>query len=170
MREKMKKENPKLVMSEFMKTVSMEWTRMSQEEKKRYDRLVHKDRQRFDTEFLEYKRNLSLGDTSVGLAYGGNYGQEEPEEFDQEDRDYKKSGDNGKEGVLSTKFFKHLHEDMESFSQLETYQYQTKPTKTKKIRSSGGAAQPLFEKLGEDDDSELSIEADWFFIVVHLNI
>jgi hypothetical protein len=40
MREKMKKDNPKLVMSEFMKSVSMEWTRMSQEEKKRYDRLV----------------------------------------------------------------------------------------------------------------------------------
>ena len=29
MREKMKKDNPKLVMSEFMKSVSMEWTRMS---------------------------------------------------------------------------------------------------------------------------------------------
>lgn len=40
MRERMKKENPKIVMGEFMKMVSMEWTRMSQEEKKRYERLV----------------------------------------------------------------------------------------------------------------------------------
>jgi hypothetical protein len=44
MREKMKKENPKLVMAEFMRYVSVEWTRMSQEEKKRYDRMVQKDR------------------------------------------------------------------------------------------------------------------------------
>ena len=58
MREKMKKENPKLVMAEFMKMVSVEWTRMSQDEKKRYERLVEKDRQRYDEEFLEYKKTL----------------------------------------------------------------------------------------------------------------
>ena len=60
MREKMKKENPKIVMGAFMKMVSMEWTRMSQEEKKRYERLVQTDRARYDKEFAEFKRNLNL--------------------------------------------------------------------------------------------------------------
>ena len=99
MREKMKKENPKLPMSEFMKYVSVEWTRMSQEEKKRYDRMVEKDRQRFDDEYHEYQRNLNLADSASGMVYGGKYGMDEPDEFDQEDQDYKKFEDT-KEGLL----------------------------------------------------------------------
>ena len=58
LREQMKKENPKLVMAEFMKKASMEWTRMSQEEKKRYERMVENDRVKYDQEFLDYKKNL----------------------------------------------------------------------------------------------------------------
>ncbi len=76
-------------MSEFMKMVSIEWTRLSQEEKKRYDRCVEKDRQRYDNEYHEYQRNLLLGDSSEVIVFGDNYGKEEPDEFDQEDRDYK---------------------------------------------------------------------------------
>lgn len=48
LREKMKKENPKLIMAEFMKQASMNWTRMTTAEKKRYENLVEKDRVRYD--------------------------------------------------------------------------------------------------------------------------
>jgi hypothetical protein len=64
MREKMKKENPKIVMVEFMKMVSMEWTRMSQEEKNRYERLVQTDRAR-------YKRNLPNSSGTSTLTMSG---------------------------------------------------------------------------------------------------
>lgn len=66
-REQTKVENPKMVMSEFMKMVSMEWTRMSQPEKKRYERLIAKGdahRMKADAEFREYRRNLQFGDSA----------------------------------------------------------------------------------------------------------
>jgi hypothetical protein len=123
MREKMKKENPKIVMGEFMKMVSMEWTRMSQEEKKRYERLVQTDRARYDKEFAEFKRNLNLdNEWPPGQTYcGGRFGEDDPDEFDQEDKDYKNHiEDNPREGVLIGKIHKHIvHDDIQSFSEIE---------------------------------------------------
>ena len=47
-RERMKKESPKLVMAEFMKQASMNWTRMTSADKKRYELMVAKDRVRVE--------------------------------------------------------------------------------------------------------------------------
>lgn len=82
MREKLKKEDPKLCGGEFMRVISIEWTRLSQEEKRRYERQVEKDRQRWDDEFRQYKRNLQIAEEDEIFNYGRKYGLEEPDEFD----------------------------------------------------------------------------------------
>jgi hypothetical protein len=160
MREKMKKENPKLVMSEFMKMVSMEWTRMSQEEKKRYDRLVQGDRSRYDREFNEYKRNLQLGDNYPASTFGNKFGEDDPDEFDQEDRDYK-TGDNPREGILPGKHFKHmLVDDIESMSEMELgYMQAQEYSNLRRQQPRKRRKQPhkKVQKLGDEDDSEVSI-------------
>jgi hypothetical protein len=74
MRERMKKEDPKMVMGDFMKMVSIEWTRLSQEEKRRYERMVEKDRQRWDNEYRQYKRNLQIAEEDEIFNYGRRYG------------------------------------------------------------------------------------------------
>lgn len=51
--------------------------------------MVDKDRQRWDDEFRQYKRNLQIAEEDEIFNYQRRYGQEEPDEFDQDDRDYK---------------------------------------------------------------------------------
>lgn len=58
MRERMKKENPKLQCSELMRLIGIEWTRMSQEEKKKYDMLALKDTERYEEDFINYKKRM----------------------------------------------------------------------------------------------------------------
>lgn len=58
MRERMKKENPKLTVSELMKQIGMEWTKMSQEEKRRYSKIAKDDRVRYDDDFITYKKKM----------------------------------------------------------------------------------------------------------------
>eukprot|EP00347_Sterkiella_histriomuscorum_P018014 403347115 len=60
LREKTKKENPKLQMGEFMKQASMNWTRMSQKEKKMYDHMVEKDRNRYDEKYQDFKKQQTM--------------------------------------------------------------------------------------------------------------
>ena len=38
----------------------MNWTRMNQAEKKRYDHLVQKDRLRYDEKYMDYKNNIQM--------------------------------------------------------------------------------------------------------------
>lgn len=54
----MKKENPKLQCSELMRLIGIEWTRMSQEEKKKYDMLALKDTERYEEDFINYKKRM----------------------------------------------------------------------------------------------------------------
>jgi hypothetical protein len=106
-----------------MKMVSMEWTRMSQEEKKRYERLVQTDRARYDKEVAEFKLNLDLdNEWPPGETYcGGRFGEDDPDEFDQEDKDYKNNiEDNPREGVLIGKIHKRIvHDNIQRFSEIE---------------------------------------------------
>lgn len=138
-REKLKKDNPKMPMGEFMRHVSIEWTRMSQEEKKHYERMVAKDRQRFDNEFHEYQRNMVLNESNSGMFFNGKFGDEDPDEYDQEDRDFKRPDDGG-EGLLPKDLFQ---EGVESFSELETGF--VNPSQLAKM-----VERRKVEKLGED--------------------
>ncbi len=78
LREKMKKENPKLIMAEFMKQASMNWTRMTSSEKKRYENLVEKDRVRYDQQILDMKRCIETEEATpseLASNYDENYSE-----------------------------------------------------------------------------------------------
>ncbi|CDW82148.1 UNKNOWN [Stylonychia lemnae] len=152
LREKLKKDNPKLVMSEFMKQASMNWTRMSQAEKKRYDHLVEKDRLRFDEQFLDYKKNLQLDlqESQAVSTYS--------ESFSELDQGYVLNKDQLSQ--QSSKTEKSLNR-IAKFDQIKNQSVQKlnpeQVTFTAKVNSLSLRNKEI-QKLGKDDDSDIEID------------
>ena len=74
-REKMKKESPKLVMAEFMKQASMNWTRMTNADKKRYEMMVAKDRVRVEQQLLDMKRQIEAPADDADSPLASNFSE-----------------------------------------------------------------------------------------------
>ena len=55
-RDKMKAEHPEWNSTEIMKHVSSKWQHMSKEQKQPYNDLANKDKQRYDSELLNFTR------------------------------------------------------------------------------------------------------------------